>query len=200
MSKIYELICECCGVDKITPENKEYVSEKLGELLMDSPEGLRREHIRRYKTFLDDPTPKQQEKLKFLYDYSDEKIPTKYCSFRNISINVLEDLGILEKVSQWYTKVNRSRLKEVYPDIEDFGNNKEPVKKRAKKGERIQQAVELLGLSSKEELKEEHIPYIDELSIIDFKLKGIRPPQTSMGKLKRTLIKIAKKNSENLTT
>jgi hypothetical protein len=218
--KFYEFVCKHCGVEKITPENIElvrYCLDSVENWEIRKETNLSPHTISKLKTLLLSPTPPQQEILKALYELGKKrnKVPLRYLRFLlrvPFPISKYVSLALLELFDpppaareKWMLKIY-PYLMEKYWHIDEFGKDvyersRTRVKRpRARRGERIQQALEILGVSSIDELTEEDIPKIKRLSRVDFGLKGYYIPQYSLQSLRNSLIRQIRERGQKVNT
>jgi len=214
--KAFENLLKYCEVEKITEDNFKYVREKASELYVHRFAEIAKEwgvspEIAYYViSLIVNPPPHRLEFLKWLYNFSEkkewisceeirEKTSSTYC------ISLLKAMDIVDykkEGKKGYIKVNRSTLEKFYPEIKNFSYSKnsrnKSHKNKAKQGERIKQALEILGLSSLDELNERHIPQIKRLSPGDFLEKNIRLNSRSIHAIKRRLINKIREKSFRL--
>ena len=87
---------------------------------------------------------------------------------------------------------NKEEMKKIWPHIEEWGESMgapDKIKIRKQHGELLNQAIEILGKKSIEELTEADIPNIKNLTRTDWKLKGMEvATKGSMQGVKRRLL------------
>jgi DNA-binding IscR family transcriptional regulator len=220
VERFYEFICQYCEIDDITPDNIEYVRKKMKERALSSSYKEIANKLRIHEVYLRRllnqlkkyPQRTQRTIIKAMYVLSENnnrKLTmqeiAEYMHMKRISsyivLPLLKKLGIIEYENgssrPLRFSVNRNLIEKYY-DIENFEEKYVPKKlnrnkhPRAKSGERIKQALEIIGVSSVEELNETHIPKIKDLRRGDFLQRGIQIPSNTMAGLKKRLIEKAK--------
>jgi hypothetical protein len=205
--KAFDNLLKYCGVEKITPGNFEYVKEKASELYVrrfveiGKEWGVSPEIAYCTISLIVNPPPNRLEYLKWLYNLSEKKewISCKEIREKSSSthyISLLKAMGIITNYKKegrkGYIKVDRNILEKFYPEVKNFNylkiSQNEPNKNKAKQGERIKQALEILGVNSLDKLNEKHIPQIEKLSPVDFFEKNIRLTSREVHSIKNRLI------------
>jgi hypothetical protein len=206
-----------CGIEKVTEENFEYIRKKARELSLrpfaeiGNELGVSSSTAYYLISFLADPSIYRLEYLKLLWHLSQTKegewipieeirkefpsIPLYISLLRTISAIQYEKRG-----RKGYVKINRDILEKFYPEVKNSEYRKisqtEINKNKAKQGERIKQALEILGVKSIDELNEQHIPQIKRLAPVDFLERNIQINSREVHAVKKQLIeKIEKKNN-----
>ncbi|MCD6414775.1 MAG: hypothetical protein J7L23_04090 [Candidatus Diapherotrites archaeon] len=169
------------------------------------------------------PSQRRREILGNLYK---SKPPTNALSVKGAGhissaynvISVLHELGLVYKeegkrkstpngiisTPSRITTIDKKKMKQIWPDIEKWAKgkitNESPVKKtRAKHGEKLSQALQIIGVKSVDELTEKHLREIENLSSIDFAIRKWKKPG-NLANLKRELRKHIKRNKLSTTT
>ena len=207
----YEFLCECCSLKEISPENIEEVKKYLENVTpSEIAEKIKvnKKFIAYPRALLISPTIKQQVVLYKLFELGKKKrIVFKREIFNDygFSLKFLELMKPppIKKIKNGLLKINSDLLKEYWPEIEYFRQSeyfyfprkgkKRKMRKRVPRGKRIQQALQLLGKSSLEELDKDDIRKIKNLSRGDFLSKGWDIPLPYLTQLRKRLIEHALK-------
>jgi hypothetical protein len=184
--------------------------------------GLKERELHQVKLLIFDfflnPKPKQKA---VLFALSKSKPPTSlkgiyralglgnvYCPYL-ISLKILEDLGLIKaktifKGNQRFTiaEINSQKFKEYWPEIESWQKieiKKEKVVKRAKMGEQMKRAFQIIYEEMGGKFSPEIIKIVKGLSRGDFHQRGWEITPRSLGRLKNRILKMPiKKFIKNL--
>jgi hypothetical protein len=206
MSKVfYNYICELCGISGITPYNIENVREKLRPLSTTSiarEEGISREYLDKLKSLICSPRPSQRELLHKMYESGKEKkklsgkeLRKTYAYIPLIFLQMFQPPPV-EKLDDGFV-IYPEILKLYWPDIENFKDlnyecrgMRKKERRKARRGERIQEALRIMGKNDVSELSMEEV---ENLSRGDWKKIGSEISPASFHTLKGWLKKYAKK-------
>jgi hypothetical protein len=172
--------------------------------------------VYRFINILIRPTDRQKNFLRALYEAKEgEKIHSSILKNLGVmtgsgpTLEVLREIGFIniEKERRIITvdKKNKEQLKLIHPEIEEW--SVKPLKKevieegkRAKAGERIAQGIQIIaenikkkGIKPEEISKEELKKFIKDLSRIDFSIRKINIPPTSVSVFRQRLLKMHEK-------
>jgi len=193
--RFYKFLCERSGVPSISPNTIEVTRKELYDIPVreiTNEVGISYSYASCLKNFIT-LTPSVKKGLYEVYKLGRKGKETTYVELIKILYGVVPLLRRfnpppIHKLAPGLYKVDPQILKSYYPDIEKWG-----VEER-RYGIRIRQALEILGVSI-EELNTTHLAKIEELSRVDFKMRGYDIPQSSLGYVKRRLKELAIRNT-----